>query len=56
MWSFKSLGGYYKIDGSVKKVATGGDLQKKVSLEISQNSQENACASLFFNKVTPRQL
>ena len=24
---------------------------KKVFLEISQNSQENTCASLFFNKV-----
>ena len=24
---------------------------KKVFLEISQNSQENSCASLFFNKV-----
>ena len=25
--------------------------KKKVFLEISQNSQENTCASLFFNKV-----
>ena len=24
---------------------------KKVFLKISQNSQENSCASLFFNKV-----
>ena len=29
---------------------------KKVFLEISQNSQENTCASLFFNKVAVRRL
>ena len=27
---------------------------KKVFLEISQNSQKNTCASLFFNKVAGR--
>ena len=27
---------------------------KKMFLEISQNSQENTCASLFFNKVAKR--
>ena len=31
----------------VKKLTT----VKKVLIEISQNSQENICASLFFNKV-----
>ena len=29
---------------------------KKVFLELSQNSQENTCASLFFNKVAGLQL
>ena len=27
-------------------------LQKNVALEILQNSQENTCAGVFFNKVT----
>ena len=36
--------------------ATGGVLLEKVFLEISQNSQENTCASLFFNKVAGLQL
>ena len=30
------------------EAATGGVLQKKVFLEISQNSQENTCASVSF--------
>ena len=38
---------YYGKSGA----ATGGVLSKKVFLRISQNSQENTCASLFFNKV-----
>ena len=33
------------------EAATRGVLQEKVFLEISQNSQENTNASLFFNKV-----
>ena len=31
--------------------ATGGVLLEKLFLKISQNSQENTCARLFFNKV-----
>ena len=31
-------------------------LGKKVFLEMSQNSQENNCAGLFFNKVAGLQL
>ena len=34
-----------------KQAATGGVLQGKVLLEILQNSQENTCARVFFNKV-----
>ena len=33
------------------EAATGEALWEKVFLEISQNSQENTCASLFFNKL-----
>ena len=33
------------------EAATRDALWKKVFLEISQNSQENTCASLFLNKV-----
>ena len=33
------------------EAATGEVLWEKVFLEISQNSQENTCASLFFNKL-----
>ena len=33
------------------EATTRGILWKKVFLKISQNSQENACVSLFFNKV-----
>ena len=29
---------------------------KKVFLEISQNSQENTCARIFFNKVEKKRL
>ena len=40
------------VDFSEKtEAATRGVLYKKVFLEISQNSQKNACASLFLNKV-----
>ena len=34
------------------EVATIGALYKKVFLEISQNSQENTCARVYFFKVT----
>ena len=34
----------------MSEAATGGILQEKVFLEISQNSQESTCASLFSNK------
>ena len=30
------------------EAATGGVVQEKVLLEISQNSQENTCARVFF--------
>ena len=33
------------------EAATRGVLWKKVLLEISQNSQENTCAGVSFNKV-----
>ena len=33
------------------KAATRGVLCKEVFLEISQNSHENTCVSLFFSKV-----
>ena len=33
------------------KLATGGALEEKVFLEISQNLQENACTRVFFDKV-----
>ena len=33
------------------EAATGGVLHKKVFLKISQNSRENTCARVFFNKV-----
>ena len=36
----------------ITEPATGGVLEKKVVLEISQNSQETTCAKVsFFNKV-----
>ena len=35
----------------LSEAATGCVLQEKVFLKISQNSLENTCASLFFNKV-----
>ena len=34
----------------VSEAATGGILSKKVFLKISQNSQENTCGRVFFNK------
>ena len=36
---------------SQTEAATGGFLQEKMFLNISQNSQENLYQSLFFNKV-----
>ena len=36
----------------ILEAATGGVLSKKVFLQISQNSQENTCARLSFNKVS----
>ena len=33
------------------EAVTGDVLEEKVFLEISQNSWENTCASLFFDKV-----
>ena len=33
-----------------REAAAGGVLLKKVFLKISQNPQENTCASLFCNK------
>ena len=38
------------------EAAIGGILRKKVFLKISKISQENTCASLFFNKVAGLQL
>ena len=42
-----SGGKYFFCYGSTK-AATGGVLQEKMLLEISQNSQENTCASASF--------
>ena len=42
---------FRKVTYQNSEAATGGALQEKVPLEISQNSQESICASLFFNKV-----
>ena len=42
----------YLIFHQFSEAATGGVLLKKVFLEFSQNSQENTCARVFFNKVT----
>ena len=39
-------------DHVVLKESTGSILWEKVFLEILQNSQENSCARVFFNKVT----
>ena len=33
------------------EAVTGGVLRKKLFLKISQNSQENICAGVFFDKV-----
>ena len=38
------------------EAAIGGILRKKVFLKISKISQEDTCASLFFNKVAGLQL
>ena len=40
----------------VLEPATRGALQKKVFLEISQNSQENTCARKFIKKETLAQV
>ena len=40
-----------KQNAWLTEAATGAVLFKKVFLKISQNSQENTCASLFLNKV-----
>ena len=37
----------------IPEAATRGPLRKKVFLEISQNSQENTCARVFF-KIRPQ--
>ena len=39
---------YILICPKVSEAATGGVLSEKVFLEISQNSQENACARVSF--------
>ena len=38
----------FKPDILESEAASGGVLQEKVFLEISQNSQENTCARVFF--------
>ena len=35
----------------ISEAATGGVLYKNLFLQILQNSQENTCARVFFNKV-----
>ena len=39
------------VKGASSEAATKGALWKEVFLEISQNSQENTCARVSFNKV-----
>ena len=51
-WGGQFYSSRYLIFHQFSEAATGGVLLKKVFLEISQNSQENTCARVFFNKVT----
>ena len=50
-WGGQFYSSRYLIFHQFSEAATGGVLLKKVFLEISQNSQENTCARVFFNKV-----
>ena len=47
--SCKAVG--FEHISEIKKQSFRGVLCKKMFLEISKNSQENTCGSLFFNKV-----
>ena len=48
---FARLKSISSIEDSYLEAATGGVLQKKLFLKVSQYSQENKCVSLFLIKL-----
>ena len=50
-WSVWNFSGSKRFNFPFSKEANGGALWKKAFLKISQNLQENTCASVVFNKI-----